>query len=82
MLTAALARRGQSEQSCGIKAGGAVSRIFLTYAREDVDAAGELAEGIAHGGQEVWCDRHLNDGSRFTTEIDRTLKKAEAVTDG
>jgi adenylate cyclase len=59
-----------------------VSRIFLSYARDDVDAARELAEGIAHGRHEVWWDRHVQGGSPFTTEIDWAPKKAEAVTDG
>ena len=56
-----------------------MSRIFLSYARDDVDAARELAEGIAQGGHGVWWDRHLHGGSRFTAEIDRALKNAEAV---
>jgi adenylate cyclase len=78
-ITAALARRGRSEQSRAIEAGGTVSQIFLSYARDDVDAARQLAEGIAHAGHDVWWDRHLHGGSRFATEIDRALKSAEAV---
>jgi adenylate cyclase len=56
-----------------------VSRIFLSYARDDVDAARELAEGIAQGGHDVWWDRHLHGGSRFDREIEEALSKAEAV---
>jgi adenylate cyclase len=56
-----------------------VSRIFLSYARDDVDAARQLAEDIAQAGHDVWWDRHLHGGSRFATEIDRALKDAEAV---
>ncbi len=56
-----------------------MSRIFLSYARDDVDAAKQLAEGIAEAGHDVWWDRHLHAGSRFTDEIDRALKDAEAV---
>jgi adenylate cyclase len=56
-----------------------VARIFLSYAREDVDSAKRLAEAVAHAGHEVWWDRHLHGGSRFTNEIDRALKDAEVV---
>jgi adenylate cyclase len=56
-----------------------VAKIFLSYAREDVDAAKQLAECIGGAGHEVWWDRHIQGGSRFTNEIDRALKDAEAV---
>jgi adenylate cyclase len=56
-----------------------LSRIFLSYARDDLDAARQLAEGIAQAGHDVWWDRHLHGGSRFVAEIDRALKDAEAV---
>jgi adenylate cyclase len=56
-----------------------LSRVFLSYARDDVDAAKKLADGIADAGHEVWWDRHLHGGSRFSTEIDRALKEAQAV---
>jgi adenylate cyclase len=56
-----------------------VSRIFVSYARDDVDAARQLAEGIAQAGHDVWWDRHLHGGSRFAKEIDRALKNADAV---
>ena len=56
-----------------------MSRIFLSYARDDVDAAKQLAEGISEAGHEVWWDRHLHGGSRFAAEIDRALKDAEVV---
>jgi adenylate cyclase len=56
-----------------------MSRVFLSYAREDVEAAKGLADSIAHAGHEVWWDRHIQGGSRFTNEIDRALKDCEAV---
>jgi adenylate cyclase len=56
-----------------------VSRVFLSYAREDADAARQLAEQIAHAGHDVWWDRHLHGGSRFVAEIDKALREAEAV---
>jgi len=56
-----------------------VSHVFLSYSREDVETAKRLAEVIAQAGHEVWWDRHIQGGSRFTNEIDRALKEAEAV---
>ena len=56
-----------------------MANVFLSYAREDEAAAKQLAEGIRGAGHEVWWDRHIQGGSRFSTEIDRALKSAEAV---
>jgi len=56
-----------------------VARIFLSYARDDADAAKQLASCISDSGHEVWWDRHLHAGSRFAAEIDKALKDAEAV---
>ena len=56
-----------------------MAKVFLSYAREDVDVARQLAECIGGAGHEVWWDRHIQGGSRFTNEIDRALKDAEAV---
>lgn len=56
-----------------------MSRIFLSYAREDLDAAKSLAEVISQAGHDVWWDRHLHAGSRFAAEIDHQLKQAEAI---
>jgi adenylate cyclase len=56
-----------------------LARIFLSYARDDVDAAKQLASCISEAGHDVWWDRHLHGGSRFAAEIDKALKEAEAV---
>ncbi|MEO5611810.1 MAG: TIR domain-containing protein [Sphingomicrobium sp.] len=56
-----------------------MSRVFLSYARDDVHAAEQLAKFISDAGHEVWWDRHLQGGSRFTAEIDRALREAEAI---
>ena len=56
-----------------------MARVFVSYARDDVETARQLAESIAQAGHEVWWDRHLHGGSRFVAEIDRQLKEAEAV---
>ena len=56
-----------------------MARIFLSYAREDADSAKQLAELLGRTGHEVWWDKHIQGGSRFSSEIDRALKEAEAV---
>ena len=56
-----------------------MAKVFLSYAREDVDTAKPLAECIGRAGHTVWWDRQIQGGSRFATEIDRELKDAEAV---
>ena len=56
-----------------------MSRIFVSYARDDVDAARQLADGLVQAGHDVWWDRHIQGGSRFAREIDRALKDAQAV---
>ena len=56
-----------------------MARIFLSYARDDADAAKQLASYVGEAGHEVWWDRHLHGGSRFAAEIDQALKEAEAV---
>ena len=56
-----------------------MAKVFLSYAREDEGAAKQLAECIGAAGHDVWWDRHIQGGSRFSTEIDRELKSAEAV---
>ncbi len=54
-------------------------KVFLSYSREDVGAAKQLAECIGRAGHQVWWDHQIEGGSRFTTEIDRELKGADAV---
>jgi len=56
-----------------------LAKVFLSYAREDEGAAKQLADCIGSAGHEVWWDRHIQGGSRFSAEIDRELKGAEAV---
>ena len=54
-------------------------KVFLSYSREDAAAAKQLAECIGRAGHQVWWDRQIEGGSRFTAEIDRELKNADAV---
>jgi adenylate cyclase len=56
-----------------------LAKVFLSYSREDVSAAKQLAECIGRAGHEVWWDRQIEGGSRFSAEIDRELKNCDAV---
>jgi len=56
-----------------------LAKVFLSYSREDVAAAKQLAACIDAAGHQVWWDRQIEGGSRFSTEIDRELKGADAV---
>ena len=56
-----------------------MAKVFLSYSREDAAAAKQLAECIGRSGHHVWWDRQIEGGSRFTAEIDRELKNADAV---
>ena len=56
-----------------------MGRVFLSYARDDVETARRLAGVLAEAGQTVWWDRHLHGGANFGEEIDRELKSAQVV---
>jgi adenylate cyclase len=56
-----------------------MARVFLSYAREDVETARKLAGALSDAGQTVWWDRHVHGGANFSNEIERELKEADAV---
>jgi adenylate cyclase len=56
-----------------------LAKLFLSYARADLDAAQRLAEALSGAGHDVWWDRHIQGGSRFSKEIDQALAAAEAI---
>jgi adenylate cyclase len=56
-----------------------VSRIFLSYARDDVAVAKKLAAAIENAGHSVWWDHEIQGGSRFASVIDRELKAADTI---
>lgn len=56
-----------------------MARVFLSYAREDVETARKLAGILDDAGQTVWWDRHVHGGANFSSEIERELKDADAV---
>ena len=53
--------------------------VFLSYAREDRKAAGDLARALESLGWSVWWDLRLSAGQEFDEEIDRRLREASAV---
>jgi adenylate cyclase len=56
-----------------------VARVFLSYARDDAARAEAIASALERAGHDVWWDRQIHGGSRFTKEIDQALKNADAV---
>jgi adenylate cyclase len=56
-----------------------VARVFLSYSRDDVDCARQLAETLGGAGHQVWWDQHIQGGSRFSAAIDHALKDAQAI---
>jgi adenylate cyclase len=56
-----------------------VGRVFLSYAREDVGTAKQLAACVGRAGHSVWWDHDIQGGSHFASEIDKELKAADAV---
>lgn len=56
-----------------------MARVFLSYARDDVELAKRLAGLIDGAGHQVWWDREIHGGSHFSSEIDKALQDANAV---
>ena len=56
-----------------------MARLFLSYARPDAARAKDLAGLLGQAGHEVWWDREIHGGTRFSQEIDKALQDAEAV---
>src|SRR5947209_3814808 len=59
--------------------GAGMASIFLSYAREDRRRTEQLARGLEAAGHEVWWDRHVHAGLRFSKEIDAALRRADLV---
>ena len=53
--------------------------LFLSYAREDRDAAQQLAHALGEEGFVVWWDREIRGGRDFTDEIAANLQAARLV---
>ena len=57
----------------------ALSDIFLSYVREDLERARTLAEALGAEGWSVWWDRRAHAGSRIHKIIGRQLTDARCV---
>ena len=58
---------------------GASSAVFISYAREDVHTAEQLAQVLEQHGWAVWWDRDLVVGDEFDRVIEEQLQSAGAV---
>ena len=56
-----------------------MTRVFLSYAREDERRARQIADALEKAGHDVWWDRDLASGTRYSEEIEQALNGAEAV---
>lgn len=54
-------------------------KVFLSYSREDRDAASNLADQLASRGFDVWWDATLVGGDRFRSAIQTELNAATKV---
>jgi len=56
-----------------------MAKLFLSYAREDRDLVGPIAQLLERAGHAVWWDRRIFGGSDFSLEIARELDSADVV---
>jgi hypothetical protein len=56
-----------------------VTDIFISYAREDLSVAGDLAANLREHGWEVFWDSQIWAGASWNEEIQRTLHEARCV---
>jgi hypothetical protein len=53
--------------------------VFISYAREDIAAASNLAVALESRGYSVWWDQRIPTGGRFDHAIEAALQKAKCV---
>ena len=56
-----------------------MTKIFLSYDREDLPTARKLAGALEQSGHSVWWDRHIKGGLQFASEIEQALEAADVV---
>ena len=56
-----------------------MASVFLSYDREDAARARPIAAALEKSGHSVWWDRHIKGGAQYSDEIDKALKRADAV---
>ena len=56
-----------------------MASVFLSYAHEDQPRALRVAQALEKAGHQVWWDRNIRAGRRFSVEIDEALTTAEWI---
>ena len=56
-----------------------VSKVFVSYARQDRDRIAPLVQALEASGLEVWWDPRIAGGAEYTREIEAQLESASAV---
>lgn len=56
-----------------------MAQIFLSYSRQDAEAAKTLATRLSAAGHKVWWDKNISGGSAFAAEIEEALTDADIV---
>lgn len=56
-----------------------MASVFLSYARADSAKAKRLAEALRRSGHDVWWDRQIQGGARYSQEIKSALERAHVV---
>jgi tetratricopeptide (TPR) repeat protein len=62
-----------------IRRGLRMAGIFLSYDRDDANAARVIATALETAGHSVWWDLHVRGGAQFSKVIEEALKAADAV---
>jgi TIR domain-containing protein len=56
-----------------------VTRAFISYAHEDRNFVGELANRLHSAGIDVWFDQALKPGEQWSTELEERIRRADAM---
>jgi len=56
-----------------------VSKVFISYSRQDRDRIAPLVQALESSGLEVWWDTRIAGGAEYTREIEAQLESASAV---
>src|SRR6185295_268696 len=70
-------RRGTLGSPRRVSSGTAVTDIFISYAREDRDVAGKVAEALTQRGFKVWWDWELIGGDNYRFKIREVIGEAK-----
>ena len=56
-----------------------MASVFLSYDRDDAEAARAIAALVEKAGHEVWWDKHISGGSQYAKEIAQALDESDVV---